>query len=105
MRSTLARQFIMKPGAVDVYKFAGVTGERSRHSHSFKPTRWQLDGWVHKTYNNNDTGVESHYRIPAPVDPVNWRPLSTEESELFYKRLEKGAKVIKARSYTFYKRI
>ena len=91
MRVTLARQFVMNRGATDVY--IGATAARSQGSHSFKPRKWKLDGWVHKTFDQPDTGVESHYRIPAPVDPVNWRPVSAEESELFYKRLEKGAKV------------
>ena len=54
---------------------------------------WRLDGWQHITRNDRDTGIESQYRIPAPVDPVNWRPLSAEEKDLFAKRLEKGAKV------------
>ena len=54
---------------------------------------WRLDGWEHITRNDRDTGIESQYRIPAPVDPVNWRPLSAEEKDLFAKRLEKGAKV------------
>ena len=54
--------------------------------------QYQLDGWSHRV-KEDQCGPLSVMRIPAPVDPVNWRPLSADEKELFSKRIEKAAKV------------
>ena len=36
---------------------------------------YRLDGWNHRV----DLGGKSILRIPAPVDPMNWKPLTNEE--------------------------
>jgi len=51
----------------------------------------QLDGWQHKVDLNYNVGW-SRLRIPGPVDPVNWRPVTTAEEDLFHKRREHAAK-------------
>jgi len=53
--------------------------------------RYKIDGWHHHT---SQTGPyrSSWLRVPAAVDPVNWRPLSDDERNLFDKRIDKMAK-------------
>jgi len=52
---------------------------------------YKLDGWEHILRGNTGLG-NSRLRIPEAVDPVNWRPLSTDEAEIFDKRREHHVK-------------
>lgn len=49
--------------------------------------QYQLDGWEHKFDGNNGVGM-SKLRIPEAVDPTNWRPLASDEEDIFHKRRE-----------------
>merc|ERR1712227_793 len=64
-------------------------GDPSRYDAQVE--RYKLDGWHHVTGQQGPT-IESHLRVPAAVDPVNWRPLSDQERDLFDKRIDKMAK-------------
>jgi len=78
-------------GVADVLNPMVGENKWNRDPSNFTPdslVNYRLDGWVHRV----DSSGKSILRMPKEVDPMNWKPVSDEERDLFAKRLEHEAK-------------